>query len=61
MKSYPAAKTHFTDSDSLIYLVKTATIRKENFSERDDFDFASFDKSSPFFEASNNNVIGNFK
>ena len=61
MKKYPAAKMLFTDTDSLVYWVETADIYKELFPERDHFDFASFDKASPFFDASNKKVIGKFK
>ena len=61
MKKYPAAKMLFTDTDSLMYLVETADIYKELFAEREHFDFSSFDKASPFFDASNNKVIGKFK
>ena len=44
-----------------MYWVETADIYKELFGEREHFDFASFDKASPFFDASNNKVIGKFK
>ena len=61
MKQYPAAKMLFTDTDSLMYWVETADIYKELFTEREHFDFASFDKASRFFHSSNNKVIGKFK
>ena len=51
----------FTDTDSLMYWVETADINKELFAEREHLDFASFDKASPFFHASNKKVIGKFK
>ena len=57
MKKYPAAKLLFTDTDSLMYWVETADIYKELFADREHFDFASFDKTSPFFDASNNKVV----
>ena len=61
MKKYPAAKMLFTDTDSVMYWMGTADIYKVLFAEREHFDFASFDKASPFFDASNNKVIGKFK
>ena len=61
MKKYPAAKMLFTDTDSHMYCVETADIYKELYAEREHFDFASFDKESPFFDAYNNKVIGKFK
>ena len=61
MKRYPAARRIFTDTDTLMYLAETADIYKELFAEREHFDLASFDRASPFFDASNNKVIGKFK
>ena len=60
-KKYPAAKMLFTATESLMYWLDTADIYKELFAEREHFDFASFDKASPFFDASNKKVIGKFK
>ena len=57
MKKYPAAKLLFTDTDSLMYWVETADIYKELFADREHFDFASFEKTSPYFDASNNKVF----
>ena len=61
MKKYPAEKMLFTDTESLMFWVETAGIYKELFAERAHFDFASGDKAIPFFIASKNKVIGNFK
>ena len=61
MKKYPAAKMLFTDTDSLMYWVETPDIYQELFAEREHFDFASYEKASPFFDAANNKVIGKFK
>ena len=61
MKKYPAAMKLFTDIDSLMYWVETADIYKELFAERERFAFDSFEKASPFFDASNNKVIGKYK
>ena len=61
MNKYPAAQMLFTDNDSLIYWVETADIFKELIAQREHFDFPSLDKARPFFDASNNKVIGKFK
>ena len=58
---YPTAQMLFNDSDSLLYWVETADIYKELFAQREHFDFASFEKASPFFAASNKKVIDKFK
>ena len=56
MKKYPKANLLFTDTDSLMYWVETDDIYKELYAEREHFDFASFDKASPFYDAANNKV-----
>ena len=61
MRKYPAAKLLFTDTDSLMYWVETADLYKELFADREYFDFASYDRTSPFYDATNNKVIGKFK
>ena len=43
-----------------MYWVETVDIYKELFAERAYFDFASFEKASLFFVASNSKVIGKF-
>ena len=44
-----------------MYYVETADIYNEMFADKQHFDFASYDKASPFFDATNNKVIGKFK
>ena len=61
MRKYPAAKLLFTDTDSLMYWVETVDLYKELFADREFFDFASYDKKSPFYDPTNNKVIGKFK
>ena len=61
MRKYPSAQLLFTDTDSLMYWVETADLYQELFADRERFDFASFDKSSPFYDGTNNKVIGKFK
>ena len=50
-----------TDTDSLIYLVKTENVYDDIFSSRDMYDLANFPKTSKYFDCSNNKVIGKFK
>ena len=61
MKKYPAAHLLFTDTDSLMYHVETLDIYKELFEDKQLFDNAGYPDTSPFFDASNNKVIGKFK
>ena len=61
LAKYPKAQLLFTDTDSLMYPVETDDIYKELYAEREHFDFASYEKTSPFYDASNNKVIGKFK
>ena len=61
MRKYPTAKLLFTDTDSLMYWVETEDIYKEMTDDKEHFDFASYDRSSPFYDNTNNKVIGKFK
>ena len=44
-----------------MYFVETPDIYKELFVDKQWFDFSSYDKASPFYDATNNKVIGKFK
>ena len=60
-KKFPQAKLLFTDTDSLMYHVETNDIYAEMNEDKWRFDFASYDRLSPFYDNSNNKVIGKFK
>jgi hypothetical protein len=57
MKKYPAAKLLFTDTDSLMYWVETPDIYKELYAEREHYDFASYEKTSPYYDPTNNKIV----
>ena len=44
-----------------MYWVETADLYKEMFADRQHFDFASLEKSSPFYDGANNKLIGKMK
>ena len=50
------AQLLFTDTDSLMYLLETEDAYLDIFNDRHLFDLASYPKSSPFFDATNNKV-----
>ena len=57
LAKYPHAELLFTDTDSLMYWVETEDIYKEMFANRQHFDFASYSKTSPFYDPVNNKVL----
>ena len=55
------AELLFTDTDSLIYEIKSEKVYKEFFKWKDLFDFSNYSKDSRFFDETNKKVIGNMK
>lgn len=55
------AELLMTDTDSLVYFIKTEDAYKDMYEDRQDFDLASYPQTSPFYDATNNKVIGKFK
>ena len=51
------AELLFTDTDSLYYEIKTDDVYKDFFEHKDLFDFASYSKSSPYYDPTNNKVL----
>ena len=51
----------FTDTDSLMYEVCTDDFYQDMWAMRDQFDLATYPKKSPFYDRSNNKVVGKFK
>ena len=51
----------FTDTDSFIYEVSTEDFYQDMWAMKDEFDLASYPKSRPFYDTSNNKVVGKFK
>ena len=60
-KKYPDAKLLFTDTDSLVYHIKTEDVYEDLFADRHLFDNSDYPKSSKFHFAENKKVIGKFK
>ena len=55
------AKLLFTDTDSLMYHVQTDNIYADIFADRAEFDLASYPRTSPYYDATNDKSIGKFK
>ena len=55
------AELLFTDTDSLIYEIKSEKVYKEFFKWKDLFDFSNYSKDSNFFNETNKKVIGKMK
>ena len=51
----------FTDTDSLIYEIKSKNIYKEFLKWKDLFDFSNYSKDSKFFNETNKKVVGKTK
>ena len=51
----------FTDTDSLIYEIKSEDVYEEFFKCKHLFDFSNYPKNSKFFNATNKKVIGKMK
>ena len=60
-KKYPDAKLLFTDTDSLVYHIKTEDVYEDLFADRHLFDNTDYPKSSKFYFDNNKKVIGKFK
>ena len=60
-KKYPVVKLLFTDTDSLVYHIKTEDVYEDLFADRHLFDNSDYPESSKFHFAENKKVIGKFK
>ena len=52
------AELLFTDTDSLVYEIKSKNVYEEFFKWKDLFDFSNYSKDSKFFDETNKKVIG---
>ena len=57
----PRAKLGFTHTDSLTYEIQTKDAYKDFWADKDKFDNVDYPKDSPFFDPTNEKVIGKFK
>ena len=55
------AKLGFTETDSLCYEITTKDAYKDFWADKHKFDNRDYPKESPFFDPTNNKVIGKFK
>ena len=55
------AELLITDTDSLIYEIKSEDVYKDFFKWKDLFDFSNYSKNSKFFDDANKKVIGKMK
>ena len=55
------AKLLFTDTDSLIYNIRTEDIYKDFCADKDKFDFSVYNKNSGFYDPTNKKVIAKMK
>ena len=51
----------FTDTDSLVYEIKSENVCEEFFEWKDFFDFSNYSNDSKFFNETNKKVIGKMK
>ena len=61
IKSKLDAKLLFTDTDSLVYEIKTEDAYKDFYQDKDLFDFSDYPLDSKFFDPVNKKVIGKMK
>ena len=61
IKKYFNAELLFTDTDSLIYEIKSENVYVEFFKWKDLFDFSNYSQNSKFFNETNKKVIGKMK
>ena len=55
------AELLFTDTDSLVYEIKSENIYEEFFKWKDLFDFSNYSKDSIFYDDTNKKVVGKMK
>ena len=55
------AELLFTDTDSLIYEIKSENVYKQFYKQKDFFDFSNYLKDSTFHDDTNKKVIGKMK
>ena len=61
IKSKFDAKLLFTDTDSLVYEIKTKDIYEDFYEDKNLFDFSDYPLDSKFFDPVNKKVIGKMK
>ena len=54
-------KLLFTDTDNLVYKIKTNDVYEDFYNDKDLFDFSDYPQDSKFFDPVNKKVIGKMK
>ena len=54
-------KLLFTDTDSLVYEIRSGNVYEQCFKDRELFDFSGYPKDSIYFDNSNKKVLGKIK
>ena len=54
-------KLFFTDTDSLVYEIKTKDVYEDFYQDKNLFDFSDYSLKSKFFDPANKKVIGKMK
>ena len=60
---YPGNKSNllFTDTDSLMYSIKTINVYSDFYNHKEKFDFSDYDKGSNYYNSENKKKIGKMK
>ena len=61
IKKYLDPKWLFTDTDSLMYEIKSEDVQEEFFKHKHFLDFSNFSKDSKFYDSQNEMVFGKMK
>ena len=61
LKAFEDVKLLFTDTDSLVYEIRSGNIYEQCFKERELFDFSGYPKDSVYFDDTNKKVLGKMK
>ena len=61
LKSKFDAKLLFTDTDSLVYEIKTKDVYEDTYGDKNLFDFSDYPLNSKFFDSVNKKLIGKMK
>ena len=61
VKSNHSANLLFTDTDSLVYVIKTENVYEDFYKDKNLFDFSDYSLNSRFYDSANKKVIGKMK
>ena len=61
LKTFDKAKLLFTDTDSLVYEIKSGNVYEQCFKDKHLFDFSGYSKDSVYYDDLNKKVLGKMK